>query len=329
MSSRLGWILAAVALLLGSCVGDSGGDFTVREVASGLQQPTQMVELDDGRLLIAQLSGAENDKTGSIVAVDPNAPDSIEVWFEGLDKPTGLAVIDDTVWIMERRRLIRGPVGGGATDVVLPGLQYNGRSQGTLTVSDGLLLFNTSGRRNNTERGIGSATIWELDPTTSEPDKVAVGVQNAYARIVEPDGSLLSTDIYAGGDEASFADSLVRVRSGDNLGWPQCATTGEPIESFGGTAATCADRSPPLAIFGTGATPTSIDVVPWDPELVAVALWVTGEVVLVPRAPAATPHEDFTVLYDGFERPQHVLAVGDELFIADHATGSIVAIRPS
>lgn len=319
-------------MVLSGCASDRLGDgsgFVVRDVAAGLQQPTQVIPLTDGRLLVAQLSGAENDKTGSVVAIDPDKPDSVEIWFEDLDKPTGLAVVDDTVWIMERRRLSRGPIGGGPTEVVLPGLEYNGRSEGTLTVHDGRLLFNTSGRRDGKERRPGSATIWEFDPATAELTEVAVGIQNAYARVVELDGTILSTDIYAGSDEAAFADALVAVRAGDDLGWPQCAASGDAVASFGGTAESCATRVQPLAVFSTGATPTSIDVLPWDTDTLAVALWSTGQVVLVPRAATATPQRSFEVLYDGFERPQHVVTVGDELFVVDHASGRIVAIsRP-
>jgi len=285
-----------------------------------------MVLLADGRLLVAQLSGAENDKTGSIVTIDPAKPDAVDVWFEDLDKPTGLAVIDDTVWIMERRRLSRGPVGGGTSEVVLPGLEFNGRSEGTLTAHDGMLIFNTSGRRDGNERRAGSATIWRLDPATLERTELAVGIQNAYARLIDDEGTVWSTDIYAGNDEAAVGDSIVAVRSGDDLRWPQCAGSGVPIEEFGGDALLCADRPPAVARFIGGATPTSIDVAPWDPDSFVVALWSTGEVVLVPRSTGSVPNESFDVLYDGFERPQHVLTVGDEVFVADHASGRIVAI---
>lgn len=323
--------LLVAGFLIAGCSSDDveiAGSFEVRQVASGLQQPTQIMMLDDGRLLAAQLSGGENDETGSVVAVDL-ADGSTDVWFEGLDKPTGVAVISDTVWIMERNSLSRGPVGGGTTEVVLADLAYNGRSEGTLTTrNDRSLLFNTSGRRAGNERVAGSATIWQYDPAWSGPTEFAVGIQNAYAQVVDDEGTVWSVDISGSNADSGIPDSLVAVAAGDDLGWPQCAAAGGfPISAYGGTPELCPDERR-VVRFGGGSTPTSITIAPWDPDLLVVALWSLGNVVTVPRPTDSGP-SDIEVLYSDFERPQHVLAVGDEVFVADHATGTVVAIGPA
>ena len=74
-----------------------------------------------------------------------------------------------------------------------------------------------------------------------------------------------------------------------------------------------------------GATPTSVVVAPWDDDTFVIALWVTGQVVTVPRTAAQTPH-DPVLFIDGIESPQHLLVDGDELLVSDHDTGQILAV---
>ena len=139
--------------------------FDVTEVADGLTGPTQMVEEEDGSLLIAQLNGPEDGGEGQVVRLDPVPGAEPLVLFDGLDTPTGVAVWEDEVWVMERRRLSHGPLSGGSLEVELDDLPFNGRSEGTLTTTpDGDLLYVTSGAVEEREVVPGSGALVVAGP---------------------------------------------------------------------------------------------------------------------------------------------------------------------
>ena len=128
--------------------------------ASGFDGPTQMVFAPNGDLLIAELNGGENDGLGRVVRVSADDIDDRAVLQTGLDKPTGIAVAGDLLWIMERQRLsVTTLEPDAAREVVLDNMAFNGRSQGTLTVTpDGRLLFDTSGSKRGPDQ-IGRAHV--------------------------------------------------------------------------------------------------------------------------------------------------------------------------
>ena len=92
--------------------------------------------------------------------------------------------------------------------------------------------------------------------------------------------------------------------------------------------AACESTPRSHALFEPGATPTSVVVAPWDPDLLVVALWNRGEVVAVPRSAADAPHRP-EVLLAGLDNPQHLLADGDRLLLTEFSGGRILEIRPS
>lgn len=118
------------------------------------------------------------------------------------------------------------------------------------------------------------------------------------------------------------------VEPGVDFAWPRCIGDGTPVEQYGGTDAECADAPRSLALFEPGATPTSIAVAPWDPDVLVVALWNRGEVVTVSIADPAPPEPvDPEVLLTGVEHPQHLLVDGDRLLVVDHDGGRILAVQ--
>ena len=335
-------LLVAACLLVGAACGDGGGTsapeaadglggvavpdgFEVTVLVDGLDGPTQVVEAPDGRLLVAQLNGGERDGTGQVVAVDPAAPDGREVLVDGLRTPTGVEVLDGELWVMEQRTLSRGPLTGGDRRVVLDDLPYNGRSEGTLTAVDGALLYDTSGALADGEVVDGSGVLWSLVPG-EDPTVVAGGFKHAYARTVDADGTLWQTEVSDGRfDGGPAPDELVAVVPGGDGGWPRCIGDRQPVVEQGATAATCAGALPSHALFAPGATPTSVAVAPWDPEVLLVALWADGEVVAVPRGGAAPVAA--AAWLTGIEHPQHLLAVEDRLLVVDHGGGRILAVE--
>lgn len=303
--------------------------FTVAEVVDGLRGPTQFDVLPDGRLLVAQLNGSENESAGQIVVVDPQAAGTEpEVWFSDLDKPTGVAVVDGEVWVMERRRLLRGSIGGGELATVFDDLPYNGRSEGTLTATaDGRMLYNTSGRKSGGVVQTGSGELLAVNPLTLEVETLARGFKHAYARVFASDGTLWQTEMTDGTfDGAAAPDGLMIVRAGDDFGWPRCVGDRRPVAEFGGTEMLCDVLPRPHALFAAGATPTSVAIAPWDDNVILVALWNEGRVVAVPADSTDQPVEPMFDLLTGIEHPQHLLAVGEVLYVGDFGGGRILQI---
>ncbi len=300
--------------------------FEVSEIVDGLAGPTQVAASADGRLLVAQLNGGENDATGQVLLVDLFAPEQREVLFDGLDKPTGVAQVGDSLWVMQRRSLWRS-VDGGPLTVVMDDLPFNGRSESTLTPTpDGGVLYATSGDQDGSGAVEGSGVLWRVG-ADGVSTSVARGLKNGYGHVFDRAGSLWVTEIGDGSYDGSAApDELVAVSAGDDFGWPVCIGNGEPVVANGGSAERCASTPPSHALFAAGATPTSVAVAPWDPDTLVVTLWNEGRVVTVPREPGDQPWSGETLI-TGIAHPQHVLAVEDRLLVVDLDNGRILAIE--
>ena len=334
-------LVAVAALALGAC-GDAAPELppgitvadglSITVYAEGFDRPTQLTRTADGDLLVAELAGGENDASGRLLLVDGDDLDQRTVLQTDLDKPTGIAVTGDQVWIMERERLAVTTIEPGAPVETIAGdLPNNGRSQGTLTVSpDGQLLFNTSGRKRGAERTAGSGILWSVDPTSptaAPPTEIAQGFKHAYAHTFTADGQLWSIEMTDGNFDGERAgDELLAIQPGDDAGWPFCVDDNRPVVEFGGTPERCEAVPRSHALFGPGATPTDIVVAPWDPGTFLVALWIPGTVVSVPVEPSGAPYAGEVVI-DGIESPQALLVDGDQVLVVDHETGAVFALR--
>ena len=344
-------VLVAVLVGCGSEQGSAPTDgivvpdgFEVTEVVSGLDGPTQVQVLGDGRLLVAHLNGDEGTPVGQVLIVDPETGDR-DVIAEDLVSPTGVAAIGDDLWVMEQRRLSRGSLTSGDLETVLDDLPFNGRSEGTLTpLDDGRLLYSTSGSISSGRATEGSGTVWVIDPgavdggTPADPQPVAVGFKNAYARVVGPDGTLWQTEVAEGTFDGQPApDELVAVpataleadagRPADPAdgGWPRCVGDRRPVAQFGGSDEACAGTLGASVVFEPGVTPTSVAISPWDDGALLVALWNDGRIVSVPGAASGSSAEPVTWM-TGVDNPQHVVADGDRLIVVDFSEGRILAV---
>jgi glucose/arabinose dehydrogenase len=334
----LGAVCAGALLLVSACAGplaDQQGavirvpdGYAVETVVEGLHGPTQIIEGPDDRLWVAQLAGGEDAGDGQVVAVDADGEQ--EVLLEGLAKPTGLAVLDGAVWVMLERDLIRAPLDGavpGEPETVLADLPYNGRSNGTLTVTDrGTLLFDTSGALRDGEVVTDSGVLWELHPADpTEPARVATGFKHAYAHALAG-GDIYTTEIGDGTYDGQVPpDEVHRVERGGDHGWPRCLGDQEPVAEHDGTADGCRETVAPVAVLPERSTPTGIAVAPWDEHTLLVALWGRAEVVQIDRdAPDVQRARPFA---GGFRQPQHLLVSGDAVLVSDHATGAVHALR--
>jgi glucose/arabinose dehydrogenase len=306
--------------------------FAARELVTGLQQPTQFTIGSDGRLYIAQLNGAENAAAGQIIAVDP-ADGAQELLLSGLDKPTGLALLEDMLWILTRDQLLR--VSSlrqnvtGSVDLILDALPNNGRSNGTLTVTPaGKLLFNTSGRLQGNEAAARSAVLWQVDPAYPfTPVPLATGLKNAYAHAFDADGRLWSTEIGDGAVVGTNYDDqppeeLNEIFAGADYGWPRCFADQQPALNRDGTAERCAQTRLPWVTFPPRATPTSVAPSPFAADTLLVALWVSGEVTSV-----STIDGRVSPFVTNADTPQHLLPTPTgTLLLSDYQNGVIYEI---
>ena len=331
-------LLMLSGLLLAACSSDVGEGssvsgvssapgFSVAEVLSGLNGPTQIAFDGDGRLLIAEINGGENDSDGTVSAWSLDDATSTTLLFNGLDKPTGVSFFDDEIWVMERNRLSSGPPSGGTLEPLVADLPNNGRSEGTLTVTpDGRLLYNTSGSKRGGEVVADSGRLWAVEPNAPEAEELADGFKHAYAHTVDASGQIWTTEMTDGTfDGEPAADEVVPVLIGVDHGWPHCVGENRPVTEFGGTTERCADVPPPLATFEPGASPTSIVVAPWDEAVLLVALWNRGQVVQIrtdrPNGQSAE------VVISGLQNPQHLLVDGDSVLLSEFGAGRIVRIE--
>lgn len=302
-------------------------------VVSGLDRPTQLAIADDGAWYIAQLAGEENEMSGQVLRIDPSDPiGSRSVVLDGLDKPTGVAVFAGSLWVMERHRLVRASLDGAELTVVVDDMVSNGRSEGSLTVDGDRLLFDTSGRLSQrTEQPLdptsSSGVLWSID-AGGEISPVASGFKHAYAQTRGLDGVLWTTEIADGEyDGRPAPDEIVAIIPGADHGWPRCVGDNIAVAEFGGSEEECAELQPSQVLFSVGATPTGLAFAPWEAGQLLVALWGTGEVVAVSVESAKAPSGPM-VVFDGAERPQHLVAEGDRVLVVDHATGRILALQP-
>ena len=293
-------------------------------VVDGLDHPTQIANGPGATLLVAQLAGGENDRSGEVVVVDV-AAGTRRIVLRDLDKPTGVLWDRGVLWVMVRRGIVRADwpdaaADAGPTAVVLQDLPYNGRSEGTLTLlDDGRILYETSGNIIGGTVEEGSGRLWAFDPATNTSSVVATGIKNGYAHAVLGDGRIVTTDI---GDNIANppveeVDVLPPRASDVDLGWPRCPGDTD-----------CAGVVGPLAVFAPASTPTGVAVVGDD---VYVVLFVTGQLMRVSIAgwSAGDTRVAPVGIVNGLTGPHTILARPDgTLWISEHLAGRIVAITP-
>jgi hypothetical protein len=278
---------------------------------------------------VAELNGTEGGATGRVLHYASFDADPV-VLIDGLLTPTGVAVDGDRLWVMEQRTLTVGPLADPADrSVVLDELPFNGRSEGTISaVPGGGILFDTSGRRERDRLATGSGSLFYLSGPDADPIEFATGFKHAYAQTPLGDGRWFVTEISDGQLNGGVPpDELLIVAEGDDFGYPRCIGDGEPVLAFEVPAAECAALPGSHALLPKGSTPTGVAIAPWDPDLVLVALWNAGRIVVVPVAAADQPHEP-EVVVDAITHPQHLLADGDRVLVTDHTGGRILAIHP-
>lgn len=304
-------------------------------VVEDVPGPTQVVVEADGSLLVAATNGGENDGNGQVIRFDTETGER-RVLFNGLDKPTGVQRDGDSIYVMESDRLSAGPAQGGALTVVADELPNNGRSEGTIALHpEGGILFNTSGSARGADVVPGSGQILAYNPGQAEagssdgpvPTVVADGYKHAYAVTFAGDDGreLWATEVSDGTfDDVAPMDEVVLVAPPLSGGWPRCVGDNRAVAEFGVEQSECDQLQPSRAVFPAGATPTSIVVSPFHDDAFLVSLWVTGEVVVVPRV--GDDPTDWTVFASGLDNPQHLTVDGDAVYLTEHGADRILKL---
>lgn len=292
--------------------------FSLETLPYKFNRPTQFV-LQGETLWVAELAAAENEEQGRIVQVDLASGEK-ETLLEGLDKPTGLAILEDTIWIATRDAILRTPMATPTVvETVLCGLPNNGRSNGTLTPTpDGKLLYETSGNRRDADSG----KLWTLNPETGETEALASGLKGAYAHAFDENGRLWITEIVDGSiDDVTLPDEINLVTPDANFGWPTCY--GRHL-----TGPDCDSVRPAVAVLPAHSTPTSIVLSPFQQDTLLVALWLTGEVVQIPfRLTDDNARGNPQPFITDLRNPQHMVVAPDSsLWLSDYARGKIYRI---
>jgi glucose/arabinose dehydrogenase len=302
-------------------------------IAEGLEGPTQFVVSPDGKfVLVAQLNGDEEAKTGQVLRIDLPSKKKTVLW-DRLDKPTGLALTMTTkgamsVWVMQKRSLWTAPYAPSLKSQdklfkVLSDLPFNGRSEGTLTPTpDGHLLYETTGNIDGAGKVVkGSGTLWSFNPIKLSSTVVATGLKNSYAHVILPDGRALITEIgdnvtNAPVEELNIVSLDPKVTKIQNAGWPTC-----PGEK------TCKGVTTPIATFAPKSTPTGVAI---DTTYAYVSLFVPGEIYRVPLKSAATSAKNEPeLIVNQLQGPHTIVRRPDgALWITEHFSGRIVSVKP-
>ncbi len=309
-------------------------------LVDGLVGPTQMIKGPDNQLWLAQYAGAEYEDTGQIIAVNLRTGDR-QTLVEGLKKPTGLAILDNSLWIATERDLWRAVITEnrtfGTLEHIMRDLPYDGRSNGTLTVTPGRnLLYETSGARFGGTPVDGSATLWQLDPMQpAKPVALATGLRNAYAHTYYGEDGLWFVDIerdLVNGQTPPDKLNFLRVQEGvpaPDYGWPKCYGNRQPAYNYGGDDAYCRGTAAPLALLESYSAPSSMVLSPWEEATLLIALSGTGEIIRVPIQPdGSVADPTMNIFVSGMRRPISLLVWDhNTLLIADHERGEIIAIE--
>ncbi len=286
--------------------------FSAEALPTQFTQPTQFFVDEENQLWVAEINGPENAEAGRVVRIDLATGEQTVVATD-LDKPTGIALLGDTLWVAARNTLVKvdSAEGPDSAIVAIDNLAFNGRSNGTLTVTpDGKLLATTTGRSSDPNSG----RLWTFDPINGALDELASGLKNAYAHVYDADGRLWMTEIGDGSlDGVAYPGEV-------NYGWPTCYG-----RELAGTD--CDDVVPAVAVLPDHATPTGIAVSPFEPDTLLVALWLTGEVVAVDVSVSAEGEGvsgAVAPFISEMANPQHLVTMPDgTLWVSEYATGKI------
>ena len=214
------------------------GDVLVSEASSEPKPPEGLMDRIAQR--VQRYAGALKPSPNRIMLLRDADGDGVAetrtVFAEGLNRPQGMALVGETLYIANTDALVRTTWRPGQTQIEgepekvvdLPAGELNHHwVKNVIAAPDGARLFVTSGSNSNiAENGmkaeVNRAAILEVDPATGALRLYASGLRNPNGMAFEPFTGALWTAVNERdmlGDDL-VPDYMTRVQEGGFYGWP-------------------------------------------------------------------------------------------------------------
>lgn len=219
--------------------------FKISLFAAGLAKPRMMAMASNGDLFVADMGAGQ-----VVVLPDRNndgVADSVSVFASGLDSPHSLVFYNNYLYVATSSKVVRYPYQSGdlkasaaatlVTSDFPPGVQDHVTR--TIAISpDGKQLYLAAGSDCNvceeSISGLAAITVFDLSADGSKATNgriFASGIRNAvgieFASGTSNLWAVVNNRDELGDDVPS--ETLLRVKSGDNYGWPYCYTQGGKV----------------------------------------------------------------------------------------------------
>ena len=310
--------------------------FTAFVYAYGIYQPTAMAFGPDGRLYVTSAAGN--------ISVFAGAGAPARLLVKGLPPSLGLVWRGDELFVSVRGsiveyRLAKDNLAGGAQVVSgLPGGEHQADNLVMLENGDFLLGLGSTCDR-CAEADPRSATVLRFYADWTYAGVVVRGSRNPYGLAVQPSTGFAYVTINGEDDlgNSQPADVLIRVRDGEDAGWPRCW----PAYPDGSLHGSCVGVSQPVAAFAAHSSADGIvfyedaEFGPAYRDNAFVTEWGTyfgttvGRRVVRVAIHGMGSAEQGTVtdFASGFQHPL-AITVGPDggLLVGDYGTGQIIEI---
>ena len=214
------------------------GDVLVSEASSEPKPPEGLMDRIAQR--VQRYAGALKPSPNRIMLLRDADGDGVAemrtVFAEGLNRPQGMALVGETLYIANTDALVRTPWRPGQTQIEgepekvvdLPAGELNHHwVKNVIAAPDGARLFVTSGSNSNIaengmEAEVNRAAILEVDPANGALRLYASGLRNPNGMAFEPVTGALWTAVNERdmlGDDL-VPDYMTRVQEGGFYGWP-------------------------------------------------------------------------------------------------------------
>jgi glucose/arabinose dehydrogenase len=281
--------------------------YQIEKLATGLGGPTCLV-FDEETLLICDRDD------GRIIDIEGN------VLIDGLRNPHGMVILEDSIIISEKGRLVKFDSDFTNRTVLIDGIPWGNHQTNAINLlPNGTLIWHSGSTCNNCEQddSRNAALLW-VNATTGEHGILATGVRNSFDGVwVEGIGYLFSDN----GQDAKGNDFPVEevnlLVEGAEYGWLTESTDDpNPI----GTEAPVATWTPHTSLNGMTTKP---DLLPGDEYTVYATVygsWAT----LLPKGHQIVKI-DFTLGDDGWKGDASIFAwdVGTPLPITAGPDGNL------
>lgn len=207
-------------------------EFAIEEFVSGFNRPRFMMLGPSNEILMSD-SGDRSEPNGAVYLIKKGSKTKI---LDGLDRPYGLAMWKDYLYVAEPTSLKRYKYDAKAMKVATPGqevvsLAGHGSGHWTRTVlfdKKGEKMYLTVGSGSNVDTGEAPvrATISQYNPDGTGHKIYAAGVRNVIGLRWHP----TTNDLWAAVQERDglgddlVSDYLINVKEGGFYGWPYAYT---------------------------------------------------------------------------------------------------------